>query len=202
MKESLWGYWLIILGLAVIVIMMLLQNYSTTDQQDYYLLKEITEAAMADAVDWGHYEKYGELRIVKEKFIEDFTRRFSETVNISKNYNIKFYDIYEAPPKVSVKVTTKTDSFSVFGDASDSVDVVNKIDAILETNRGCPYSCIYCYWAGTKKNFRQFSIQKVAGTISFSCFCKQKVLSTLYTSQQKVLSAFYTFTTKVLFIFY
>ena len=134
MKESLWGYWLIILGLAVIVIMMLLQNYSTTDQQDYYLLKEITEAAMADAVDWGHYEKYGELRIVKEKFIEDFTRRFSETVNISKNYNIKFYDIYEAPPKVSVKVTTKTDSFSVFGDASDSVDVVNKIDAILETN--------------------------------------------------------------------
>ena len=48
----------------------------------------------------------------------------------------------------------------------------------------------------------QFSIQKVAGIISFSYLCKQKVLSTLYTSQQKVLSAFYTFTTKVLFIFY
>ena len=78
-----------------------------------------------------------------------------------------------------------------------------------------PSHPIFVIWEVKKENQRtiplisfrfcckmQFSIQKVAGTISFSCFCKQKVLSTLYTSQQKVLSAFYTFTTKVLFIFY
>ena len=45
--------------------------------------------------------------------------------------NIKFYDIYEAPPKVSVKVTTKTDNFTIFADTT-SVDVVNKVDAVLE----------------------------------------------------------------------
>jgi len=132
MKESLWGYWLIVLGLGVLTVMMLLQNYTTTNEQDYYLIKEVTQAAMEDAIDWGHYRKYGEIRIVKEKFVEDFTRRFSETVNINKTYNIKFYDIYEAPPKVSVKITTRSNTFDLNGD-TDSVDVVNKIDAILET---------------------------------------------------------------------
>lgn len=133
MKESLWGYWLMVLGLFVLMVMMLFQNYTTTNEQDYYLVKEVTEAAMADAIDWAHFRKYGEIRIVKEKFVEDFTRRFSETVNINKTYNIRFYDIYEAPPKVSVKVTTKTDDFTIFADTT-SVPVVNKVDAILEVN--------------------------------------------------------------------
>ena len=133
MKESLWGYWLMVLGLFVLMVMMLFQNYTTTNEQDYYLVKEVTEAAMADAIDWAHFRKYGEIRIVKEKFVEDFTRRFSETVNINKTYNIRFYDIYEAPPKVSVKVTTKTDDFTIFADTT-SVPVVNKVAAILEVN--------------------------------------------------------------------
>ncbi len=132
MKESLWGYWLIVLGLMVIVVMMLLQNYTTTNEQDHYLIKEVTEAALTDSIDWAHYRKYGELRIIKEKFVEDFTRRFSENVNINKTYNLKFYDIYEAPPKVSLKVTTKTDSYKIVGDTT-AVDVINKYDAIIET---------------------------------------------------------------------
>lgn len=132
MKESLWGYWLIVLGLFIIVVMMLLQNYTTTSEQDQYLLREVTEAAMVDAVDWAHYRKYGEVRIIKEKFVEVFVRRFSETVNINKKYNLKFYDIYEAPPKVSVKVTTVTDSYNIMGDANTNLQVVNKIDSVLE----------------------------------------------------------------------
>ena len=111
--------------------MMLFNNYTTTNEQDYILIKEVTEASMADAIDWSHFRKYGEMRIVKEKFVEDFTRRFAETVNINKKYNIRFYDLYEAPPKVSVKVTTKTDDFTIFADTT-SVDVVNKVDAVLE----------------------------------------------------------------------
>lgn len=134
MKESVWGYWLIILGLFVFVVMMLYQNYTTTNEQDYYLIKEVTEAALSDSIDWAHYRKYGEMRIIKEKFVEDFTRRFADSVNINKTYNIKFYDIYEAPPKVSVKVTTKTDTYKVMGDTT-AVDVVNKLDAIIETSK-------------------------------------------------------------------
>ncbi len=114
MKEAYWGYWLILLGIFVIVIMML-----------------VNSVAMIDAVDYGYYREYGELRINKEKFVENFLRRFSETVNINKTYDVDFYDIYEAPPKVSVKVTTKSNSY-VVSSTSESYDIVNKIDAVLE----------------------------------------------------------------------
>ena len=131
MKESLWGYWLIILGIFILSVMLLLQNYTTTNEQDVYLIKEITDAAMGDSLDLAHYRKYGEIRIIKEKFVENFIRRFSETINITKNYKIYFYDIYEAPPKVSVKVATTTGDITIEG-TTDSYAVVNKLDAILE----------------------------------------------------------------------
>ena len=139
MKESYWGYFLILLGLFVIVIMMLVNNVTTTNTQDYYLLKEVTQAAMLDAVDYGYYRNNGELRIVKEKFIENFLRRISESVNINSTYTFDFYDIYECPPKVSVRVTTKSGSYNIGGNAN-SFDIVNKIDAILEDGLDTPES--------------------------------------------------------------
>lgn len=36
-----------------------------------------------------------------------------------------------------------------------------QFDAILETNRGCPYGCIYCCWAGSGESFRYFPLEKV-----------------------------------------
>ena len=51
MRESYWGYWIITLGVFVIVIMMLISNVTTTNTQDYYILKEVTEQSMVDAVD-------------------------------------------------------------------------------------------------------------------------------------------------------
>lgn len=130
MKETYWGYWLIMLGVFIIVIMMLISNITTKNTQDYYLIKEVTEASMVDAVNYGYYRKYGELKIDREKFIESFLRRFSENVSLN-TYQIDFYDIYEAPPKVSVKVTSKGNSYFVAGD-SGTFDIVNKVDAILE----------------------------------------------------------------------
>ena len=131
MKQSYWGYWLILLGIFVIVIMMLIQNITSTNTHDYYLVKEITEASMLDAVDYGYYRQYGEVRINKEKFIEVFLRRFAESASLNSTYEISFYDIYEAPPKVSVKVSSKSNTFKIFGDSS-TFDIVNKIDSVLE----------------------------------------------------------------------
>ena len=130
MKESYWGYWLITLGVFVVIIMMLISNLTTKNTQDYYLVKEVTEAAMVDAVNYSYYRKYGELKIDREKFIESFLRRFAENVSLN-TYQIDFYGIYEAPPKVSVKVSSKTGGFVVGGD-STTFDIVNKVDAILE----------------------------------------------------------------------
>ena len=131
MKASMWGYWLIALGIFVLTIMMLLQSFTTTNTEDYYLLKEISEAALVDAIDYAHYRVEGELKINREKFVENFIRRFSETASMNKTYRIDFYEIFETPPKVSVKVSTESETFNVAGD-STSFDVINRIDSILE----------------------------------------------------------------------
>ena len=100
MKESYWGYWLIVLGVFITIVMMMISNVTTSNTQDYYLVKEVTEAAMLDAVDLAYYREYGELKINREKFVESFIRRFSENVSITNTYTIDFYDLYEAPPVV------------------------------------------------------------------------------------------------------
>lgn len=131
MKESFWGYFLIMLGIFVIVILILIESITTSNTQDTYLLKEVTEASMSDAVDYGYYRTYGEIRIHREKFIENFLRRFSESVNLNKSYKVEFYAIYEAPPKVTVKVTTTSEDAAI-NNKTSSFDVVNKISSILE----------------------------------------------------------------------
>lgn len=70
MKNAFWAYWLILLGTVIVVIMMLVQNLTTSSTQDYFLVKEITEASMIDAVDYSYYRKYGEIKINKEKFLK------------------------------------------------------------------------------------------------------------------------------------
>lgn len=131
MKEALWGYWLIILGIFIIVVLLLVQSFTSTNTQDYYLVKTIAEASMEDAIDWSYYRLYGEVKINKEKFYESFLRRFAEETSLATTYTIEFTEVYEAPPKVGVKVSSKSSTFSIAGD-STTFDIVNKIDAILE----------------------------------------------------------------------
>ena len=135
MKESYWGYWFIILGLFVVSILLLTNDATTTSTQDYYQLKEVANSAIYDSVDYGYFQLTGELRIHKEVFVENFLRRFAETVSPSNTYDIEFYDLYESPPKVSVKVSTATSGFVIgrdTGDGGTSLDVVNSIDLIVE----------------------------------------------------------------------
>jgi len=134
MKESYWGYWLIVLGVFITIVMMMISNVTTSNTQDYYLVKEVTEAAMLDAVDLAYYREYGELKINREKFVESFIRRFSENVSITNTYTVDFYDLYEAPPKVSVKVSSTSNTFTINGD-SQSFKLVDKVDGILEISR-------------------------------------------------------------------
>ncbi len=131
MKESFWGYFIIVVGVVGIAIVFLFQDVTNTNDQNYYLVKEITEAAMIDSVDIAWYKANGELAIDKEKFVENFIRRYAESAGANKTYNIDFYDINELPPKVSLSVGSKSNVFSFTG---DQFDIINKIDAILETD--------------------------------------------------------------------
>ena len=118
-------------------VMLLLQNYTTTNEQDYYLVKEVLEASMYEAVDYGYYRDTGELKMNAEKFTENFIRRFSESININKTYQINFYDIYEQPPAASVEIvtTTKNTNFGQQSGAnSENVRPTNRLTGILYTN--------------------------------------------------------------------
>ena len=131
MRETYWGYWLFLLGVFVIGVMLLTNNISTTNTQDYYNIKEVTQASMIDAVDFSYYRLYGNIKMSEQKFVENFARRFSENVNMANTYDIDFYDIYEVPPKVSVKISTGSRAFNIANSRND-YDVVTTLNAILE----------------------------------------------------------------------
>jgi len=120
-------------GLIGLTIIMLFQDITTRNEQDYYLLKEVAEAAMTESVDVAYYRATGELKITEQKFVENFIRRYAEVASLNTNgYDIEFYNIMEVPPKASIRVKTKTNSFTV-NTSADSYDIVNELNAILET---------------------------------------------------------------------
>ncbi len=152
MKESMWGYWIIVLGIAVFAIMMVLQNYSVTDEQSFFLAKENLASSMKEAVDYAYFtdasptitednymnsnEIYGRFKINREKLVENFIRRFADTVDISKTYTINFYYISEIPPAASVEVlssTGKTNFGSTQNAASEEISTSSRFTGILFT---------------------------------------------------------------------
>ena len=134
MKESMWGAMVIMLGVLAISVIYFFQNVTNTDEHNYTLLKETTEAAMYDAFDLTSYRRDGTIRIIQEKFIENFLRRFAENASLAHVYKIDIYDINETPPKVSIKLSTadRSTSTNITGETI-TFSVVNKIDAIIET---------------------------------------------------------------------
>ena len=132
MKWSFASVGLTVLGLIGLAIIILFQNITTNNENDYYLLKEVTEASMIDAINMDYYRETGELKITKEKFVESFTRRFAEsTVFASSNYTINYFDIMEEPPKVTVSINTGIGEYTIYQDTSD-YHVANTLSAILE----------------------------------------------------------------------
>ena len=132
MKWSFTGVGLIVFGLIGLTIILLFEQITTSNENDYYLLKEITNAAMVDSIDIAYYRETGDLKIVREKFVENFTRRYSEsTLFIGTSYTISFYDIMETPPKVTVLIDTGLGQYRIFNDV-DNYNVQNTLTGILE----------------------------------------------------------------------
>ena len=129
MQSSVWGYLFLVLGLLGIVLINLFGNITVSNEDMYYILKEVTEASMIDAVDYQAYRVGvgydgvtedsdpdsmhcisgipGTVRIVKEKFVESFVWRFAESTTGNREYKISIDDIDECPPKVSITITAR-----------------------------------------------------------------------------------------------
>ncbi|MFI3307334.1 MAG: DUF5411 family protein [Mycoplasmatota bacterium] len=130
MKEAMWGVLVVSLGVTSIFFIFFFQSVINTDEHNYTMLKEVTEAAMLDAFDLAAYRQDGTIRIDREKFVENFVRRFAENANLSTTYVIEIYDVNEEPPKVSIQVSSAEDT-SATGEIYE-FDIVNRLDAILE----------------------------------------------------------------------
>jgi len=163
MKESMWMYLFGTLGIVGLILINLFGQIVVSNEQNYYLLKEITEASLFDSVDLYAYRDGvgydgvtmdtdpesmhcmsnipGTVRIIKEKFVESFVRRFADNAELNRKYRIVIHDIDECPPKVSVSlVASKSFDFVTFfsidfnnGDTAGAADIVNSITGILET---------------------------------------------------------------------
>ncbi len=131
MNKAFWAVFVVGVGIVSVAFIFFFQNATNTEEQNYALLQEVTEAAMYDAVDIASYKATGTIRIDAEKFVENFMRRFAESVSLGNTYVIDIYDINETPPKVTLKVSTKLNS-NVTGEIVE-FDLTNRISAILET---------------------------------------------------------------------
>lgn len=150
------------LGMGGLILINLFGQVVVSNEQNYYLLKEVTEASMYDAVDLTAYRQGvgydgvtmetdpesmhcmasepGTIRIIKEKFVESFMRRFAENAELNRNYRIVIHDLDECPPRVSLSlIATNNFSFVSFfnidfsnGETDTSADIVNSITGILE----------------------------------------------------------------------
>lgn len=135
MSKGMLSVGIIMLALIALSLLNVLNNYSTGSELDYYLLKETSEAAMVDALDKSFLRTCGLYRIDREKYIESFYYRLVSNIDASRGYRIRFYDINEVPPKVSVKIDSLTSmSFNVGGDPDESVaaNISTSYDGILE----------------------------------------------------------------------
>lgn len=157
MNSSVWMYFFMLMGILGIVLINLFGKIVMSNEQNYYLLKEITEAAMMDSVDLKAYRDGigwdgvteesdpesmhcmegipGTIRIVEQKFVESFIRRFASSAQLNRKYKIVFNDIDECPPKVTVTLvaTEKFSFLSFFGvEYNTGEDIVNVLTGILE----------------------------------------------------------------------
>ena len=130
MSKGVMAAGIIMLGVLTFGLINIISNYTTGNELDFQLIRDTTESAMLDAVDLGFFQTSGgQIRMDKEKFVEGFVRRFAQSVNNDRNYQIEIYDINETPPKASVRVGSST--MATFADVSFNIE--NRVDAIIET---------------------------------------------------------------------
>ncbi len=137
MKWSFASLGMIMIGLFGILVILLFNEITVSNEQDYYTLKDATEASLIDAVDVAYYRLTGGIKISEEKFVESFTRRFTETSTFGQgNYRIEFYQIIEYPAKVSLRIVDATNAYNIYTYDSSvgatQANIVNELSAILD----------------------------------------------------------------------
>lgn len=120
----------IMLAIMALAAVNIISNYTASNELTESLLRDTVESAMLDSIDLAYYKvSGGTIRMDTAKFLENFTRRFAESVSSDKDYKIRVYDVYEIPPKVSIAVGSSTTATF----QGDDFDIINRVSGIIET---------------------------------------------------------------------
>ena len=146
MKYGFLGFGFMMFGMIGLVLIVMFESITMDNDTEYYTLKEAMQASMYESLDWWYWASadkdktidlgngihLGGVKIVEQKFVENFTRRFKATIGgDADDYTIEFYDIMEKPPKASIKITGNTKSYR-FVSGDDGFNIVNSLTGILE----------------------------------------------------------------------
>lgn len=128
------------MGMFGLFFIVMFESITVNNESEYYVLKEAMEAAMLESIDMNCYMRReadggceGTIKIVEQKFVENFTRRFAASVSGDvSEYEIEFYDIIEKPPKATVVIKGRTQEYFLSSDDEDaSFNLVNNLSGIL-----------------------------------------------------------------------
>lgn len=143
MKYGFLGLGFILAGMFGLVLIVTFESVTINNESEYYTLKEAMEASMLESVDMACARNMNpdgcldNIKISEQKFVENFTRRFvNSVVGDATEYKIEFYDIIESPPKATIIISSKTKNFKLSTDTTSSFSIVNNLSGILELNHG------------------------------------------------------------------
>lgn len=155
MKYAYLGLGFLLFGVCGLVFIVMFESITINNESEYYVLKEAMEAAMLESVDLACY-RIGDsdgsvdtdgdgvedmhacgdhdLKIIEQKFVENFTRRFAASImGDVEEYQIDFYDIIESPPKATIVLSGKTKEYTLSTDGTSSkFNILNNLSGILE----------------------------------------------------------------------
>ena len=145
MKYGFLGFGFMMFGMIGLVLIVMFESITIDNDTEYYTLKEAMQASMYESLDYQYWSgskedivlddgtRIGGIKIMEQKFVENFTRRFRATIGgDADDYTIKFYDIMEMPPKASIKIIGNNKSYK-FVSGDEGFDIVNNLTGILET---------------------------------------------------------------------
>jgi len=132
MNMSAWGAFLLTLCLITLVTLGVIQIMTTTNENDYYLLRETVESALEDSVEPTSLTSSEGPRVNEDQFIKILTMRFAESADTNRKYKIRVTCFSPEPPMVCVEVSTTITNNKFLSDDTETKTVVNRINAILE----------------------------------------------------------------------
>ena len=107
---------------------------------------------------------------IMERFLE--SREFGGIVNVSYRHPVSGEFVYNSEVPEFARGLDAYPSPYLEGLFDDMFEKYSDIEfqAIIETNRGCPFLCTFCYWGrgGTTRKYRYHDLDRVEGEIDWA----------------------------------